>query len=56
MEENTINTFGIKMSILNVMGSASNADEAEKIFQWVMQELEIVEPNEATVTTLHTVQ
>lgn len=56
MEDNTLNTFGIKMSILSFMGSGAEKDKAEDIFQWVMEELDIIEAEEGTVTSLHTVQ
>jgi len=50
-----MNTFEIKMTILTILGEASDLERAEKLYEWVMEEVEVAD-NTANVTTLKTVQ
>lgn len=45
-QEATLNTFGIKMTIIQCLGENASKDKAEELFNWVMDELERIDDND----------
>jgi hypothetical protein len=50
-----MNTFEIKLTILTILGEKAKLDTAKELYEWVSEELELVEKDN-NVTTLKTVQ
>jgi len=55
MEDEGLNTFQIKLSILSILGESATKERGQELYDWVMQELELKTDSEK-VTTLKTVQ
>lgn len=53
--EDQMTTFEIKMTILTIMGQSANLQEAEKLYDWIMQELKVEELPKGSVSHLKTV-
>lgn len=51
-----MSTFEIKMTILSILGDKSEVDNAQELYEWVMQEVEVKEEEGAEVSHLTTVQ
>lgn len=51
-----MNTFEIKISILSILGEKAKKENAQELYDWVMEELELKKDDENKVATLKTVQ